>query len=104
MIQEELGVSPGFIDNPYEIGLISAISFIVGAIPAISPFFIFRNVSIALIVAASIVLAFLFVVGIFKTRITKKSWYLSGLETLAIGAISCGAGFFLGRVIGRYFH
>jgi VIT1/CCC1 family predicted Fe2+/Mn2+ transporter len=104
MIQEELGVSPGFIDNPYEIGILSSLSFIVGAIPAIIPFFIFRNVNTALIVSASIVLIFLFLVGIFKSRITKVKWHISGLETLAIGAVSCGAGFLLGRVVGRYFH
>ena len=35
MVQEEIGISPGMIDNPYEIGLVSAGSFLVGALPAI---------------------------------------------------------------------
>ncbi len=104
MIQEEIGISPGFIDNPYEIGFISAGSFIIGAIPAVIPFFIFREIKVALIISASIVLVFLFIVGIFKSRITKIKWYRSGLETLVIGAISCSAGFLLGRIVGGYFH
>jgi predicted membrane protein (TIGR00267 family) len=104
MIQEEIGVSPEFIDNPYEIAFISAGSFIIGAIPAIIPFFLFDTVHTALIVSASVVLAFLFVVGIFKTKITKVRWLKSGLETLLIGAISCGAGFFLGRIVAGYFY
>jgi len=104
MIQEEIGVSPEFIDNPYEIAFISAGSFIIGAIPAIIPFFLFDTVHTALIVSASVVLAFLFVVGVFKTKITKVRWLKSGLETLLIGAISCGAGFFLGRIVAGYFY
>jgi len=104
MIQEEIGVTPGFIDNPYEIGVISAVSFIIGAFPVILPFFIFKQVNTSLIIAASFVLIFLFLLGVVKTKITKVRWYISGFETLLIGAISCGAGFLLGRIIGGYFH
>lgn len=104
MIQEEIGISPGLIDNPFEIGFISAGSFLVGAFPAILPFFIFANVSKALVVSAISVLTFLFILGIIKTRVTKTNWFLSGIETLSLGALSCGAGFFLGRIAAGYFH
>ncbi|MCM8756516.1 MAG: VIT1/CCC1 transporter family protein [Candidatus Omnitrophica bacterium] len=103
MVQEEIGISPGLIDNPFEIGLISALSFLIGAFPAILPFFLFEDTKIDLVLSAILVLLFLFVLGIFKSRITKIHWFKSALETLLIGGISCSAGFFLGRIAETYF-
>lgn len=103
MVQEEIGISPGIIDNPFEIGFISAGSFLLGAIPTILPFFLFDTVSKALVIAAISVLVFFFILGIVKSKITKAHWLLSGIETLSIGAISCGSGFFLGRIAASYF-
>jgi VIT1/CCC1 family predicted Fe2+/Mn2+ transporter len=104
MAQEEIGISPGLIDNPFEIGFISAGSFLIGALPAIAPFFIFANLDRALATSAVSVLGFLFIVGVAKSKITKMRWLLSGLETLAMGALSCGSGFILGRLAVGYFH
>jgi VIT1/CCC1 family predicted Fe2+/Mn2+ transporter len=44
-------------------------------------------------------MSFLFVLGVFKTRLTRIHWLRSGIETLAIGGISCGLGFLFGRVV-----
>jgi len=104
MVQEEIGVSPGLIDNPLEIGAISAASFLLGAVPAISPFLLFSTVAQALLVSLTSVLIFLFALGLIKSRITKINWLMSGLETLFFGALSCGTGFLLGRIISEYFH
>ncbi len=104
MVQEEIGISPGLIDNPFEIGFISAGSFLIGSLPAILPIILIDNVKQALIASFVSVLFFLFVLGMVKSRITKLHWFLSGMETLFIGAISCGTGFFLGRVVVGYFH
>lgn len=104
MVQEEIGISPESIDNPLEIGFVSSASFLVGAVPAIIPFFLAGNVSLALGLSAVCVLLFLFALGVFKTRFTKVHWFLSGIETLGIGAVSCGTGFFLGKAITGYFH
>ncbi|MCM8786688.1 MAG: VIT1/CCC1 transporter family protein [Candidatus Omnitrophica bacterium] len=103
MVQEEIGISPGLIDNPFEIGFISAGSFLIGAFPAILPFLLFENTKIDLILSAISVLFFLFIVGIFKSRITKIHWFKSAVETLFIGGVSCSAGFFLGRIAQTYF-
>ena len=103
MVQEEIGISPGFIDNPLEIGLISAASFLLGALPAVLPFFIFADIGKDLAISAASVLTFLFILGVIKSRTTKIHWLKSGLETLIIGAISCGLGFILGRVAEGYF-
>ncbi len=104
MVQEEIGINPQAIDNPLEIGFISGGSFLLGALPSIAPFFILESVTRALSFSAVSVLLFLFVLGVAKAGITKTQWLLSGLETLAIGALSCGIGFFLGKIAASYFH
>ena len=43
-------------------------------------------------------IAFLFAVGVWKTRLTKVHWLETDLETMVIGAISCGIGLLLGRL------
>jgi VIT1/CCC1 family predicted Fe2+/Mn2+ transporter len=99
MVQEEIGISPGQIDNPLSIAGISAGSFLVGAFPAIFPFFIIHQVGLALLTSAVVILVFLFTVGVWKTRLTKLPWLLSGVETLAIGGLSCGLGFVFGKIV-----
>jgi VIT1/CCC1 family predicted Fe2+/Mn2+ transporter len=99
MVQEEIGISPSQIDNPLSIGGISASSFLVGALPAILPFFIIHEVDTALLTSAILILIFLFAVGIWKTRLTKLPWLLSGIETLIIGGLSCGLGFLFGKIV-----
>jgi len=104
MVQEEIGITSELIDNPYEIGFVSSLSFILGASPAIAPFFIIDDAARALFFSAVFVLFFLFVLGVAKSRVTRIHWFLSGIETLSIGALSCAAGFFLGKIAARYFH
>lgn len=99
MVQEEIGISPGQIDDPWRIGATASLSFLVGAFPAILPFFIMSTPESALMVSASTILAFLFLLGIWKTKLTKMPRLESGLETLAIGGISCGLGFLFGRIV-----
>lgn len=104
MIQEEIGISKEGIDNPLEIGFISSLSFFLGTLPAIAPFLIVKSVSLALPLSAASVLLFLFILGAGKTKFTKAHWFFSGMETLFIGALSCGAGFLLGKIAVEYFH
>ena len=99
MIQEEIGISPKQIDDPPKIGITASLSFLVGAFPAIFPFFVLSEPGSALLVSAATILTFLFALGVWKTRLTKLPKLISGLETLAIGGLSCGLGFLFGRVV-----
>jgi VIT1/CCC1 family predicted Fe2+/Mn2+ transporter len=99
MVQEEIGLSPGQIDDPTRIGVTASASFLIGAFPAILPFFILSTPESALIVSAITIMAFLFVLGIWKTKLTKVPKLVSGLETLAIGGVSCALGFLFGRMV-----
>jgi len=104
MIQEEIGLVPGTMDNPTSIGLISAVSFLVGAIPVIAPFFFVYSVAKAVLIAAIVVVVLLFILGVWKTRFTKVHWLRSGIETLIFGGASCGIGFLLGRIVAALVH
>ena len=77
--------------------------FLKRFLSAFSPF-VFSNVNTALSISAGSVLTFLFILGVIKTKVTKVRWFLSGLETLLIGALSCGTGFVLGKLAAGYFH
>jgi len=104
MIQEEIGLVPGAMDNPTSIGLISAVSFLIGGIPIITPFFFVYSVPTALLIAAAVVVVLLFILGVWKTRFTKVHWLRSGIETLLFGGASCGIGFSLGRIVAALVH
>ena len=104
MIQEEIGLVPGMTDSPLEIGLISAGSFLLGVTPPFLPFLIGMPVHQALITSALLVMAFMFTVGVAKTHLTKVHWLRSGLETLAVGALSCGLGVLLGRLAAMFMY
>lgn len=99
MVQEEIGISPSQIDNPLSIGAISAGSFLVGAAPAILPFIIIHQVGLALLTSAIVILVFLFGLGVWKTKLTRRPWVISGIETLVIGGLSCGLGFLFGKIV-----
>lgn len=99
MVQEEIGISPEQIDEPLLIGTVASGSFLVGAFPAILPFLIFSDPGFSLLISAMTILTFLFVLGVWKTRLTKVPKLVSGLETLAVGGLSCALGFLFGRLV-----
>lgn len=48
---------------------------------------------------SSIALLTLFVVGAFRTRVTKRGWLRSGLEMLFVGTLAGAVAFFIGRLL-----
>jgi VIT1/CCC1 family predicted Fe2+/Mn2+ transporter len=63
------------------------------------PYVLIHDPGVALLARAVSIMSFLFVLGVFKTRLTRIHWLRSGIETLAIGGISCGLGFLFGRIV-----
>ena len=100
MLREELGLGDEAFENPIKIGLTMGVSFLIGSIVPLLPYFFF-NAHAALIVATAAGVVFLFALGAFKTRITKLSWFRSGMEMLLIGTGSAIVGYLLGLVISR---
>jgi VIT1/CCC1 family predicted Fe2+/Mn2+ transporter len=98
MLHHEYGLSTTHA-NPLPAAAVTFGSFLViGAIPLL-PFLIAWFAHIEgdpfLISTALTVLAF-FIVGAVKSRFVQQSWWASGLETLAVGAIAAGLAFACG--------
>ncbi len=97
MMREELGFSPESLDRPFKSGLIVGISYLVGAlVPLIAYFFVAPPAGIAVSAATTVVA--LFVVGAAKTIITRRRWWLSGLESMAIGVAAAAVTYAAGRL------
>jgi VIT1/CCC1 family predicted Fe2+/Mn2+ transporter/rubrerythrin len=97
---ERLGTSEEALANPLVSAGSGALSTAVGAAIPIIPFFFMQGIE-AVIAAAVISLAAHFAVGAAKSLITVRSWWSSGLEMTAVGAVegivTYGIGFLLGK-------
>jgi VIT1/CCC1 family predicted Fe2+/Mn2+ transporter len=100
MLREELGLGDEAFDNPVRVGATMGVSFLLGFLVPLLPYF-FLPTHPALVVATIAGIAFLFALGAFKTRITRRSWLRSGLEMLLIGMGSATIGYLLGLLVSR---
>jgi vacuolar iron transporter family protein len=100
LARERLHTSEEGLANPWVSATSGALSTAVGAFIPVVPFF-FMNGLPAIIVAASISLAAHFAVGAAKSLITIRSWWSSGLEMTAVGAIEGVVTYALGLAIGH---
>ena len=94
LVSEELGgAAEG--GNPVQVAIAAGVSTGVGAIIPVLPFF-WMGGTAGVVVAAAVSLAAHFLVGAAKTLFTLRSWWSSGLEMTAAGAIVGGATYLLG--------
>jgi VIT1/CCC1 family predicted Fe2+/Mn2+ transporter len=104
LASERLGTSEEALANPLVSAGSGALSTAVGAFIPIIPFFFMQGIE-AVIAAAIISLAAHFAVGAAKSLITIRSWWSSGFEMTAVGAIegavTYGIGVLLGILLGK---
>ncbi len=98
MVEKELGLSYEETVNPVKDALTMSAAFIAGAIVPVLPYF-FTGGNVAITASVAATLTGLFVLGIGKGRIVRRSPVLQGFEVLCIGAVSAGAGFGLGLIV-----
>ncbi len=99
MVQDELGISRDYYENPLKIASYTGLSFLAGGIPPLLPFFFIKHSAPA--VAASIILSIivLAVTGLAKAKVTKTGRLKSALEMVIIGGTAAAAGFICGKLI-----
>ena len=89
MLTEELGLNLEMLGNPIKGAIVMFISFLIGGILPILPYFIVKtgliNNFTALLIAISISLLSSFMIGAIKGRLAKKSWVKGGLEMSLLG-------------------
>jgi VIT1/CCC1 family predicted Fe2+/Mn2+ transporter len=99
MVEKELGLA---VEEPYgspmQGALIMGVAFGLGSIVPILPHLVLAD-DVAVIASVVLTLAVLFGIGVAKSRWTHRSWWSSGLEILAIGAVAGVAGYFFGSVL-----
>lgn len=99
LARDELGLNPNELGSPIGAALSSAISFAVGALIPLAPFF-FTAGTTALLLAIALASTALFVVGAALSLFTGKGALKGGLRMLLIGAVAGGATFGIGKLLG----
>jgi VIT1/CCC1 family predicted Fe2+/Mn2+ transporter/rubrerythrin len=95
LVQEELGLSESTFPNPWKACLSATASTAVGGLIPVIPFFFTRGTPAVVWAAALSILAH-FGVGLAKSLVTTRPWWISGLEMTLVaviaGAITYGLG------------
>jgi vacuolar iron transporter family protein len=97
MMSEELRLTPPEKTNAFRSALIVGLSALVGSLIPLLPFF-FWDVSLSIALSILVAALTLFVVGVYKARVTVGKPLRSGLQMAAIGTISALAGYVVGLV------
>jgi vacuolar iron transporter family protein len=100
LARERLHMTAESLSKPWVSAVSGALSTAVGALIPVIPFFFMAGLP-AIIVAAIISLAAHFAVGAAKSLITIRSWWSSGLEMTAVGAIEGAVTYAIGIGIGK---
>lgn len=98
MVEKELGLQIETDTVKIPEALTMGISYIVGSIFPLAPYF-FVSVGTALPISVALTVVALIVVGIIKGRLAQLNLVRSVLEIVVIGGASAGGGYLLGTVI-----
>jgi VIT1/CCC1 family predicted Fe2+/Mn2+ transporter len=99
LAREELGLNPAELGSPLGAAASSFAAFAAGAAVPLAPF-VFSAGNAALPIAIGVTAVALFGVGAVLSLFTGRSAWLSGLRTLALGALAGGVTFGIGRLFG----
>ncbi len=102
LVEKELGLSLDNLANPAKDALTMGVSFLLGAIVPMIPY-LFIGTTTVIWVSITVTVAALFVVGLFKARVTGKHPLRAGLEVMVIGTASGLLGYLIGTVFPRMF-
>jgi len=100
LARERLHTSEEGLSKPWVSAVSGALSTAVGAFIPVLPFFFMAGIP-AILVAAVISLLAHFAVGASKSLITIRSWWSSGLEMTAVGALEGAVTYVIGIGIGH---
>jgi VIT1/CCC1 family predicted Fe2+/Mn2+ transporter/rubrerythrin len=99
LTSERLNLTEEALSNPWVSAFSGMASTAVGAFVPLIPFFFLQGIP-AVLWAAGISLAAHFAVGAAKSLITVRTWWSSGIEMTAIGALEGLITYFLGVALG----
>jgi VIT1/CCC1 family predicted Fe2+/Mn2+ transporter len=95
MMSEEFKLTPPEKSKAFNSALLVGFSALVGSFIPLFPFF-FLTVNLSIIISIIIAALTLFVVGVYKARVTVGKPFRSGIEMAVIGTVSALAGYVVG--------
>ncbi len=98
MMKFELGLEKPDINRARDSGLTIGISYIVGGIIPLSPYFFNENAQIALNYSVIVTLITLFIFGYFKSKVTDQNPITGAFKVMFIGALAAGAAFYVAKL------
>jgi VIT1/CCC1 family predicted Fe2+/Mn2+ transporter len=99
LAREELGLNPQDLGSPWGVAVFSFVSFAVGALVPLLPFFALSGAR-ALLVSIACTSLMLFGVGAVISLFTGRSALRDGLRMLGIGAAAGGLTYAIGKMLG----
>jgi vacuolar iron transporter family protein len=98
MMKFELGLEKPDINRARDSGLTIGLSYIVGGIIPLSPYFFLEDAHVALNYSVIVTLITLFVFGYFKSKVTDQDPIKGAFKVMLIGALAAGAAFYVAKL------
>jgi vacuolar iron transporter family protein len=102
MMRYELGLEKPEANRATQSAFTIGISYVIGGIIPLSPYFIESNSQTALLYSCAITLVCLFVFGYFKSKVTGQPALTGALKVLIIGALAAAAAFGMAKLINAH--
>ncbi|MFP5042333.1 VIT1/CCC1 transporter family protein [Parasediminibacterium sp. JCM 36343] len=99
MMKHELGLDKPDPKRARKSAFNIGVSYIVGGLVPLSPYFFIHDSVGALKVSVGITLVCLFIFGYFKSKLTGINAWVGGLKVMLIGAAAAGAAFGIAKLI-----
>ncbi|MBA4197760.1 MAG: iron transporter [Chitinophaga sp.] len=99
MMKHELGLEKPDPKRAGRSAFNIGVSYIVGGLVPLSPYFFISNSYDALKLSVIITLICLYIFGFFKSKLTGVNAWLGGLKVMLIGALAAGAAFGFAKLI-----
>ena len=99
MMRFELGLEKPEDNRATQSAITIGLSYVVGGIIPLSPYFFINNSQIALYYSCGITLICLFVFGYFKSKVTGQPPFAGAVKVVVIGALAAAAAFLVAKMI-----
>jgi predicted membrane protein (TIGR00267 family) len=99
MMRYELGLEKPEANRASQSAITIGLSYIVGGIIPLSPYFFIADSQRALFYSCAITMVCLFVFGYFKSKVTGQPPISGAFKVLVIGALAAAAAFFMAKLI-----
>jgi len=98
MMKFELGLEKPDINRARDSALTIGVSYIVGGIIPLAPYFFLNDAHIALNYSVVVTLITLFIFGYLKSKVTGQNPIKGAFKVMLIGALAAGSAFFVAKL------